>query len=94
MNDNPLSGSTLHTALAALVGVAAATVVKVLLDERRETAVYAPAAPSILPDHAAARAALRQAKLRELAEAARDPLYLADMQDVSEDFAFVDAEKV
>jgi len=29
-----------------------------------------------------------------MSEAARDPLYLADMQEVNDDFAFADAENL
>ena len=90
MNTHSFSGNALNTALAALAGVAAAAVVKLLLDESPEAARSSPAA---LPDPAR-RATVRRAKLRELAEAARDPLYLADMQTVNDDFAFVDAENI
>ena len=81
MRSQTFSDNTLHTALAAVVGLAAATVVKLLLDETVAPAVTA-GAPR--PD--------RQAKLKELQQAAHDPQYLADMQEVNDDFAFVDSE--
>ena len=80
------SDNALHTALAALAGVAAAAAVKFLLEE---TAEDAP-----LPSSAASDNTFRQAKLAELKIAAHDPLYLADMQEVSDDFAFADNEQL
>ena len=91
MSTHPFSSNVLNTALAALAGVAAAAVVKLLLDEGPEAA--RSSLPTLRPDPAR-RAAVRRAKLRELAEAAHDPLYLADMQAVNDDFAFVDAENI
>ena len=86
MRTHSFSDNTLHTALAALVGVATAAVVKLLLDEN---AGPAPASLATAPHRPT-----RQAKLDELKAAAQDPLYLADMQAVNDDFAFVDAEQL
>ncbi len=78
-----ISDNALHTALAALAGVAAAAAVKLLLDETASPTSVQSAAPRIKS---------RQAKLEELKAAAQDPLYLADMREVNDDFAFADAE--
>ena len=91
MNTHALSGNALNTALAALVGVAAAAVVKLLLDESPEVTQIRPTAPR--PDQAD-RTTARRAKLREMAEATHDPMYLADVREVNEDFAFADAENI
>jgi hypothetical protein len=93
MNHSPFSSNALNTALAALAGVAAATVVKLLLDETTEAAAPTATSPARL-SQAGGYQASRQAKLQELAAAARDPLYLADMQEVNDDFAFADAENL
>jgi hypothetical protein len=90
MSHSPFSSNTLNTALAALAGVAAATVVKLLLDE----AIEAEAPMATAPSRLAGNLTSRQTRLQELATAARDPLYLADMQEVNDDFAFVDAEHI
>ena len=90
MNTHSFSGNALNTALAALAGVAAAAVVKLLLDESPEAA----RSSSIALPNLARRATVRRVKLREMAEAAHDPLYLADMQAVNDDFTFADAENI
>jgi hypothetical protein len=93
MNHSPFSSNALNTALAALAGVAAATVVKLLLDETTEATAPTATAPTGFGQAGRYHPA-RRAKLQELAAAARDPLYLADMQEVNDDFAFVDAENL
>jgi hypothetical protein len=85
MSYSTSSGNALNTALAALAGVVAATVVKLLLDEATE-------APASVASPAIRHSAIKRAKLQELAEASRDPQYLADMQEVNDDFAHIDAE--
>ena len=92
MNNHSCSGTTLNTAIAALVGVATAAVVKLLLDESPEA--VQGSSYSMLGNDLEHRAMVRRAKLQELAEAAHDPMYLADMQEVNDDFAFVDAENI
>lgn len=79
------SENTRNTALAALAGVAAATVVKLLLDEATEYAVAASASPR-------SASSLVSDKYQQMRAAAHDPQYLADMQAVNDDFAFADAE--
>ena len=93
LHNPPFSSNALNTALAALAGVAAATVVKLLLDEATKTEASRATAPA-RPHRPAGNPVSRQARLRELATAARDPLYLADMQEVNDDFAFADAEHI
>lgn len=78
MGTHLFSNNARNTALAALAGVAVATVAKLLLDEATE---------------AAARKPTTQAdKYQQMQAAAHDPLYLADMQEINDDFAWADAE--
>ena len=91
MSSQTFSGNAFNTAMAAFAGLLAAVTVKFILDEATE-----PDATTHLlrnPRNAARLlAAIENDKYQQMREAARDPQYLADMQEVNNDFAFADAE--
>ncbi len=80
-HSTPVGEVALLNTLATCVGLTAALVaVKLLLDPNQR--------------HTGKAELSTEQKVRMMQQAAVDPLYLADMHEVGDDFAYVDAENV
>ena len=81
--------------MAAAAGFALAAVVKMAFARREEPEIDATSHLLRDPRNAARlMSAIEEDKMNQMRRAATDPLYLADMQEVNDDFAFADAENL
>ena len=94
MKAHQLDNSVINL-LAAAAGLALAAVVKIAFAPQEEPEL--DATDHLLRDpRNAARlmSAIEEDKMAQMRRAATDPLYLDDMQEVNDDFAFADAENL